>query len=263
MTVNIAPGIAGPAGPSGTGGGGGSPTVLTGNLSAAYTVTLPSAGIVGTLTTNCTITVAGRAAGLQTLLLLTQDTTGGRTVTISDGTTSQVVPFPTAANAFAGILIDCPNSTDIYATPLGGNGPAGPAGATGTTGATGPTGPTGPAASVTWTAVTAFGTNIGARSGFSPPAVGVGSNGLAYLAGVLNVTGAVASGATVMTLPTSTAFPTYFKAVPTFGNNGTAGTGDNPNTIDISTAGVVTWQGIALATGGYILLDNVSYALTH
>jgi hypothetical protein len=79
------------------GGGGGGPeparTVLSpGNLGAAYAVNFASTPqdiwIVETLNANCTITISNRVAGCQALLLLTQDATGGRTVSISDGPSS-------------------------------------------------------------------------------------------------------------------------------------------------------------------------------
>ena len=50
--------------------------------------------LTGTLTANLVLTVSPIAAGGYATLKFTQDSTGGRTVTVSDGTHTGVVPLP-------------------------------------------------------------------------------------------------------------------------------------------------------------------------
>jgi hypothetical protein len=99
--------------------GGGRQTIDAGNLSSSYAVNFNSVPgqviiVAGTLNANCTITLQNRAAGCTVLLLLTQDATGGRTVTISDGTLTQVISgVDPVSNAMTGVMAVCPNTTDI------------------------------------------------------------------------------------------------------------------------------------------------------
>lgn len=91
--------------------------VAGGNLGAAYTFNLANDSYVfltGTLNANCTITVSGRTTGARFRLLLTQDATGGRTLTVSDGTTPQAVTIATTASATVAIDGSCPNTSDVW-----------------------------------------------------------------------------------------------------------------------------------------------------
>jgi hypothetical protein len=74
--------------------------VAPGTLGAAYTLNLLSDAnvmLVGTLDSNTVITLSGMAAGAVFRLVLTQDATGGRSVTVTDG----VGPAPVSINAVA------------------------------------------------------------------------------------------------------------------------------------------------------------------
>jgi hypothetical protein len=135
-----------PAPPAASGGAGFDRVDTPGNLGATHTTTFGAANdvlVVGTLNANHVETIAGRTAGKRVLLRVAQDATGGRTLGISDGTTTTNVPISAAANAVSLVDIECPNSTDIDVAVRG--GPAGPTGPTGATGPAGPTGATGPA----------------------------------------------------------------------------------------------------------------------
>src|ERR1035438_8467688 len=72
---------------SGGGGGSGSATVVNGgNLGSTYTLALGSSPLVqftGTLVANCALTVSGAVAGCSVIMLLQQDATGGRTLSIN------------------------------------------------------------------------------------------------------------------------------------------------------------------------------------
>jgi hypothetical protein len=103
--------------------GASAPTVLApGNLGSAYTVNFASSGanvvLVATLNANITITLASRSAGCHLEAILTQDSTGGRTVTISDGSLTQLVTVATAAGAATTIAADCDGAGNIFVTPL-------------------------------------------------------------------------------------------------------------------------------------------------
>lgn len=94
--------------------------VAAGNLGVTYTLDLASDANVWltcTLTANCTITITGRTAGARFHLLIAQDATGGRTLTISDGTTSSAVTIPTTAGATTSVSGYCPDATDIWLAP--------------------------------------------------------------------------------------------------------------------------------------------------
>ncbi len=120
--------------------------VAAGNLGASYALNLASGKAVqvtGTLTANCVINVTGLAAGVSAVLLLSQDATGGRTLSVNDGSGAQLVAIPTAAGSLCEVLLSSPNGTDLYVTPLSVPGPPGLPGAAGAAGATGATGATG------------------------------------------------------------------------------------------------------------------------
>lgn len=102
--------------------------VVGGNLGATFTLNLNSdqnVWLTGTLTANCTITITGRTAGARFNLLLEQDATGGRTLAISDGTTSQPVTVPTDPASTMAVGGYCPNTTDIWIAPTTSGGSTG------------------------------------------------------------------------------------------------------------------------------------------
>lgn len=97
--------------------------VAGGSLGAAYTLDMTSdldVWLVGTLSANATVTVSNRVAGMTARLLLTQDATGGRSLTVSDGTNSVAVPIPTTANASTAVDLYSPDGTNIYVDVAGG-----------------------------------------------------------------------------------------------------------------------------------------------
>jgi hypothetical protein len=93
-------------GGSGVGGGGGAENaharvVNAGNLGTTELLTLggdPDVWLRGVLNANCVLTVTGLSAGGRFVLDLAQDSVGGRTLTVSDGTTSALLTTPTGAN---------------------------------------------------------------------------------------------------------------------------------------------------------------------
>jgi hypothetical protein len=98
-----------------------------GNMGSAYTLEFSGAKqqmIHGTLDADLTITVDPIAAGYQALFTLTQDSTGGRTLTVSDGTDSEAVAIPTMAGTTTQVLIACTDGTNIDVQALGGLGGA-------------------------------------------------------------------------------------------------------------------------------------------
>jgi hypothetical protein len=100
------------------------------NLGAAVTVDFASAVkkiiLVGTLNANCTVTLANRVAGCEAVLLLTQDATGGRTLTLSDGTNTDPVTIASAATALSVVEVECPDATNVNWVVVGGSGFANP-----------------------------------------------------------------------------------------------------------------------------------------
>src|SRR4051812_8227774 len=97
--------------------------VAGGSLGAAFTLDMNSdldVWLVGTLSANTTVTVSNRVAGMTARLLLTQDATGGRSLTVSDGTNSVGVPIPTTANSSTAVDLYSPDATNIYVDVAGG-----------------------------------------------------------------------------------------------------------------------------------------------
>lgn len=92
--------------------------VLTpGNLGTAYT--LATTGhkdvlLVGTLNGNVTVTVTGLAAGAVIYMVLVQDATGGRTVTLTVGASTQSVTVNSAASAGTLVTVVSHNGSDVY-----------------------------------------------------------------------------------------------------------------------------------------------------
>lgn len=134
------------------GSGGGSGVATSGttgtNLGATQTIDFGSTAtekwLVGTLNANLTVTVANYVPGCKAQVRLTQDGTGGRTLTVSDVGGPASVPIPLGIGAQSAIEVEVTDTGQVYVTPLSVPGPAGP---TGATGATGPTGPQGAAGS--------------------------------------------------------------------------------------------------------------------
>jgi len=90
--------------------------VAAGEIGAALALDLAGRNdtlLVATLTANATITVSGLTAGAQFRLLLKQDTPGGRTASLTDGTSTLALPLNPAAGDST--VLDCvsPNGTDI------------------------------------------------------------------------------------------------------------------------------------------------------
>lgn len=90
--------------------------ILAGALGAAHTLVLPSNSVqmTGTLTADCTLTVEGAKAGGSAVLLLAQDGTGGRGLTISDGETSQPVVVPAAPGTEFEVTLYSPDGETLY-----------------------------------------------------------------------------------------------------------------------------------------------------
>jgi hypothetical protein len=86
------------------------------NLGATATFALAASGekwLTGVLTANLILTLTGLAAGARGQLILTPDATGGRTLTVTDGTTSAVVTVNSAASAST--VVDAYfDGTDLY-----------------------------------------------------------------------------------------------------------------------------------------------------
>lgn len=84
--------------------GGAASMIALGNLGAGKALPLGGRKDVvatATLTANGTITVSGLSAPCRFDLVVTQDATGGRTLTISDGVANLVVPVNTDPNALS------------------------------------------------------------------------------------------------------------------------------------------------------------------
>lgn len=77
--------------------------------------------LVGTLNTNLTVTIVNRVATCKATLILLQDATGGRTLTVSDGVTPQLVPIASSSGAASTVDVDCPDATTVP-TVSGANG---------------------------------------------------------------------------------------------------------------------------------------------
>jgi hypothetical protein len=106
--------------PGGSTGGGSvsSRTVVGGNLGTAAQVNLAGYGDVqftGTLNADCTLTIVGLPTGpSRLLLLLQQDSVGGRLLTISFGGGSQQVQIPNGANDSMIVQVASPDGSDLY-----------------------------------------------------------------------------------------------------------------------------------------------------
>jgi hypothetical protein len=94
-----------------------------GNLGANYALNLSGSRqqmVRGTLNANLTITVSPIAAGYLALFTLVQDTTGSRTLTVSDGTNSAPVAIPSSPGTTVQVLISSTDGTNVDVQVLGG-----------------------------------------------------------------------------------------------------------------------------------------------
>jgi hypothetical protein len=91
--------------------------VAAGNLGATPSLAvLPSdedVALVGTLTANATLTITGLLAGQSVRLLLTQDATGGRTLSITVGGSTAAVTVNPAAGSTS-VVTGFYDGTDLY-----------------------------------------------------------------------------------------------------------------------------------------------------
>lgn len=69
--------------------------------------------LVGTLSANATLTITSLAAGQVVVLLLTQDATGGRTLSLTVGGSTVAVPVNAAASAYT-VVTGNYDGTDLY-----------------------------------------------------------------------------------------------------------------------------------------------------
>lgn len=91
--------------------------VQAGNMGATPTLAMAASdeavSYVGKLTANATLTITGLAAGQSVRLLLTQDATGGRTLSITAAGSTASVPVNSTANA-ASVVTGYYDGTDLY-----------------------------------------------------------------------------------------------------------------------------------------------------
>lgn len=81
-------------------------TTEAGNLGATYTFELNDAAeamLEGTLNANCVLTVDGLTPGCKFHLFVAQDATGGRTLTLSNGSASTAAAISSTASALSAI----------------------------------------------------------------------------------------------------------------------------------------------------------------
>lgn len=127
--MGLAGGLAANGQQGGGGGGAGAVTVqgsVGTNLGATQTIDFASKigeiWLVGTLNVNLTVTVSNRVAGCRAMLLLTQDGTGGRSLTVSDGAGSVNVTIAVGASQFSMIEIKLPDASAVNIAAVGGGG---------------------------------------------------------------------------------------------------------------------------------------------
>ena len=99
--------------------------VAAGNLTGTHTLDMESdfqVTLIGTLTANLALTLTNMVAGATALLLLTQDATGGRTLSVTFGGDTTPVEIPNGAGEIAGVRAYY-DGTDLYLT--GTQGPQG------------------------------------------------------------------------------------------------------------------------------------------
>lgn len=90
--------------------------VQAGNFAAAYTLDVDGeteTWLVGTLTDDLDLTLANVEPGATVRLFLTQDATGSRTLTVSDGAVSTELPLNTPGGATTAIAIYSPDGEEL------------------------------------------------------------------------------------------------------------------------------------------------------
>lgn len=106
------------------------------NLGATQTLDFQGGAIreiwlVGTLNADLVATIANRAKGCRFKPQLTQDATGSRAFTLSDGTNTQAITIATSPGALTVIEGTCTDAVKINAAVVGGSGMANPMTASG------------------------------------------------------------------------------------------------------------------------------------
>lgn len=117
---------------SGSGGGAGSgdttPTIQAlGNLGTTETIAMAGESWVwctGTLDDNCAITVTGLSEGDRLTLFLAQDGTGGRTLSVNDGSGAVALSIPSTASATFKVELEYDGSDSFIDVAGGGSGDA-------------------------------------------------------------------------------------------------------------------------------------------
>lgn len=98
----------------------------------------------------------------------------------------------------------------------------------------------------------ALGTNVADfGSGYDGPRYWKDSDGLVHLRGGVGFTGSVSSGGTLLTLPSG------FR--PGFASSFIAPSSSGAVRIDVTTAGVVSCNGTAFTTGGFVSLSGIYF----
>lgn len=132
-----------------SGGSGGPITVVqSGNQTGTYAPAVGSAPRTLynlTATGNVVFAPAGWEQGWEGIIEFTQDATGGRTLSVNDGSGARAVTVDATAGSTTSVHVFGLSTTslDIEVPGNGATGPQGPAGPTGATGATGPAGTNG------------------------------------------------------------------------------------------------------------------------
>lgn len=134
--------------PSSGGGGGPITVVQSGNQTGTYAPAVGSAARTLynlTATGNVVFAPTGWEQGWEGIIEFTQDATGGRTLSVNDGSGARSVTVDSTAGATTSVHVFglSTSSLDIEVPGNGATGPQGPTGPTGATGATGATGPAG------------------------------------------------------------------------------------------------------------------------
>lgn len=92
--------------------------IEAGNLGSSYTVILTgrrNVMLVGTLNANCTLTFTNLVAGAQIVCFLSQDATGGRTLTVDDDESSPIsVSVSSTALSVTRVDAICPDGSTLY-----------------------------------------------------------------------------------------------------------------------------------------------------
>jgi hypothetical protein len=92
--------------------------VALGSLGATPTLALAASDVnvvaTGTLTANATLTITGLTAGAAVRLVVTQDATGGRTLSVKVGSSTLAVNVSPAPNVTTVVDAMSPDGIDLY-----------------------------------------------------------------------------------------------------------------------------------------------------